>query len=43
MIGMNAPRKTSAASGTASGIPSTASAIPIATASTVATTAVART
>ena len=42
-MGTNAPRKTSAASGTANGTASTASPIPMATASTTATTAVART
>src|ERR1700710_672889 len=43
MIGMNAPRNTSAASGTASGTPTMASPMPMPTASTTATAAVART
>ena len=43
MIGMNAPRKTSAASGMTSGTPSTARPMPMPIASTSATAAVART
>ena len=43
MIGMNAPRKTSAASGMTSGTPRTASPMPMPIASTSATATVART